>query len=99
MTIYGFIMADTNPEILPCEKMCKARIYSSKTQRDSDAYDLYTETYDTLDEIGVIDTDYTPDKYAIVEFLKKIGNDEPVVIQCEEHHVNFEFFEKNITTA
>lgn len=96
MTIYGFVMADTNPEIPSYEKMCAARIYSSKTQRNSDAYGLYAETYDTLDEIGVIDTDYTPDKYTIVEFLKKINNDEPIVIQCEEYHVNFEFFEKNL---
>lgn len=99
MTIYGYVMANSDPEIPSDAKTCIVEIFTSESARNDEAYKDYSELYDELKSLGEIDKDFTPRKRRKNEFFKAIRNDIPVVIQCIDYHINFEFFEKNITTT
>lgn len=99
MKLYGFIVANSDCELTPKEKMCKAELFASPTQRNADAYEAYISVYEEMKEYEKIDRDYTPRRLSKAAFLKLFADDKPAVIQGYDYHINVEPFEFDMTNS
>ncbi len=96
MITYGLTIINTDPEIMTGERISETKLFTTTAARNEAAFAEYKTRFNDLLAEKLIDRYMMPRRLSKTQAYHKLANGRPLVIQCEEFHVNIEPFEIDI---